>query len=155
MSKEYENIKEITKNIRSDYQAFIFSYIFDIGYQSAKEITDEDIQKSEGNGIMTKDFCQYIMEKARELCNAVDSAVSLVQYCMVEDTFDIRNYADKLPRYKLEDMVKASLSPSSIMDVSCSLYSKESVENVCDRYNCDAEDLELLGFKIPDSYWED
>ena len=57
-------------------------------------------------------------------------------------------------REQLEGMVKASLSPMSIMDVEYNLDTVSGVKRICEKYNCEAEDLELLGYKIPDEYWE-
>lgn len=148
----YEKLLELKKSTRYDYFALACGYFFDIGYNAAKEITDEEIKNVEGNGIMTKDFCEWMMETARTIANTIDSAVELVQFCMAEDIYDIRNYANKLPRYKLEEMIKYRLNSEEIpIDVS----PIKKIEFLCNVYDCDEEDLELLGIDIPDEYWEE
>ena len=39
----------------------VVSYIMDKGMSNVKEITDEQIEKLEGNGLMTQDFVQSLV----------------------------------------------------------------------------------------------
>lgn len=47
----------------------VFSYIMDKGIKFIKQITDEQISKIEGNGLMTADFVQSLVRCARRICN--------------------------------------------------------------------------------------
>lgn len=47
----------------------VVSYIMDKGMSNVKEITDEQIEKLEGNGLMTQDFVQSLVRCARRICN--------------------------------------------------------------------------------------
>lgn len=44
-------------------------YIMDKGIENAKEITDEQISKLEGDGFMTQNFVQSLVRCARRICN--------------------------------------------------------------------------------------
>ena len=47
----------------------VISYIMDKGIENVKEITDEQISKLKGNGLMTQDFVQSLVRCARRICN--------------------------------------------------------------------------------------
>ena len=47
----------------------VISYIMDKGMSNVKVITDEQIEKLEGNGLMTQDFVQSLVRCARRICN--------------------------------------------------------------------------------------
>ena len=47
----------------------VISYIMDKGMSNVKEVTDEQIEKLEGNGLMTQDFVQSLVRCARRICN--------------------------------------------------------------------------------------
>lgn len=47
----------------------VISYIMDKGMSNVKKITDEQIKKLEGNGLMTQDFVQSLVRCARRICN--------------------------------------------------------------------------------------
>ena len=46
----------------------VISYIMDKGIENVKEITDEEIKKIEGNGLMTAEFLQSLVRCARQIC---------------------------------------------------------------------------------------
>ena len=47
----------------------VISYIMDEGMGNVKEITDDQIEELEGNGLMTQDFVQSLVRCARRICN--------------------------------------------------------------------------------------
>lgn len=47
----------------------VFAYLMDKGIENIKEITDEQIEKMEGNGLMTQRFVQSLVRCARLICN--------------------------------------------------------------------------------------
>lgn len=46
----------------------VISYIMDEGIENVKEITDEQIEKLEGNGLMTQNVVQSLVRCARRIC---------------------------------------------------------------------------------------
>jgi len=143
MKTAYEKLLEMKNNERNDYFVMILSYFFDIGYDQASKITDKDIENAESNGLMAKEFAQKLMTSARQIANITESAIDVVQFCMVEDIFDTESYANKLPRYKLEDMLKYRISCESKnpSDTNAADYFE-------DKYGCDINDFEMLGYAI-------
>ena len=47
----------------------VISYIMDNGIEFIKQITDGDIEKIKGNGLMTDNFLQSLVRCARRICN--------------------------------------------------------------------------------------
>ena len=138
MNKSYEKLMEIKNSCRFDYFVMAVSHYLDIGHRNALRITESEIKSVEGNDMMSKDFCEWLMETAKKIADSVDSAVEVVQFCMVEDIFDTRYYAGKLSRGELEKMVQYQLNYE--ID-GCT-----NLEDVAGRWDCDVEDLELLGY---------
>lgn len=65
------------------------SYLIDKGSRFTSQITDEDIESLEGNGLMTKEFEQNLVRTARKLAQAIkQNPVALIQFCDVEEIFD-------------------------------------------------------------------
>lgn len=151
----YEKLKNIKNNTNNAILVTALTYLLDIGCREAKEITDDVIEKAEGNGLMTKEFVQELMKTAREIAQAIENPSDVYVFCQAEEIFDVLYTTNKLPRYRLEEMIKASLSPISIMDVEYNLDTVGGIKRVCEKYDCDAEDLELLGYTIPDDYWKE
>lgn len=46
----------------------VISYIMDEGIENVKKITDEQIEKLEGNGLMTQNVVQSLVRCARRIC---------------------------------------------------------------------------------------
>ena len=140
----YENLLQLKNKTQDDVFVLACSHFFDIGYQNAKEIRDEDIKNVQGSA---RELIREIMSITRKIAHETESGVELVQFCMAEDIFDVRNYANKISRYKLEDMLKSRLSFENVYQTA------DSVSYICSRYGCDVDDMELLGIEIPDEYY--
>lgn len=149
-NQTYNNLLKIKSSCRIDYFCMVCSYFFDIGYQGAKSISDKDIENVQANGMFSKDFNEWLMKTAKEIADTISSAIELVQFCMAEDIFDIRLFANKLPRNSLEDMVKTRISWEDQIRTDNADY----IRYLVSRYDCDAEDLELLNITVPDEYYE-
>ncbi len=141
----YEKLLKIKQKCRVDFFAMALAYFFDIGYSQAKALTNEEISNTQGNGFMTKDFCENLMRTAREIAETAENAIDVVMFCMAEDIFDIEMFADKAPRYKMEEMIKNRISceKSSPSD-------PDAVEYFEEKYGCDIEQFSLLGYEIPE-----
>lgn len=61
--------KIIDKEFDSRMGNMVFTYLMDNGIENIKEITDEQIEKIEGNGLMTQQFIQSLVRCARRICN--------------------------------------------------------------------------------------
>lgn len=142
----YKKLLEIKKTHPSTW-IFACTYFFDIGYAQAKELTVEDVESAKGNGFMTKEFEQELIQTTREIAGAVESGIDLVQFCAINDTYDTRTFANKLPRYRLEEMLENQVSVHSMS-------SRKEIESQCDKLGCEIEDLEMLGVSLPDGWWE-
>lgn len=65
------------------------SYLMDIGFQTAKQLTDEQIASVKGNAMMTDEFTQGIMTTAREIAKVCNGdPVKLIMYCQLKELFD-------------------------------------------------------------------
>lgn len=69
------------------------AYLVDKGFTFVSQITDEDIEGLEGNGLMTKEFVQELVQMARDIVTASDNnAVEIIQFCAAEGIFDTEYY---------------------------------------------------------------
>lgn len=82
----YTELKKIYRETRVDYFNMAICHLMNIGFLNAEKITDEEIASVEGNGLMTKEFCEWIMKTAREIAK-VSNLVELIQLCMAEDIY--------------------------------------------------------------------
>lgn len=57
----------------------VISYIMDEGIENVKEITDDQIEELEGNGLMTQDFVQSLVRCARRICNECE-LIELIEF---------------------------------------------------------------------------
>lgn len=137
----YTELKKIYDKTRIDFFVLALSYIGDKGIVNVKEITDEQIKNLDGNGLMTQDFVQDLVSKAREICRVVDNPAELFQFCQAEDVYDVTFYAKKMNKTIMERAL-------------CNAINKEMYENpemnyddVCDSFDMSLEDLEMLGYE--------
>lgn len=157
MSKEYELINDLFKKNEGVAFNMVVAILMDNGYEKIKNLTDEDIVNiinSLAPELFDEDFYRNILDVARTIAKET-SPYDLIKYAMVNTFLRLDDYKNVVPREKLENMVKASLSPISIMDVEYNLDTVDGIKKVCEKYDCDAEDLELLGYTIPDDYWKE
>lgn len=57
----------------------VISYIMDEGIENVKEITDDQIEELEGNGLMTQDFVQSLVRCARRIYNECE-LIELIEF---------------------------------------------------------------------------
>lgn len=153
MSKEYEVLEKLYRAYEGVMWNLACEWLLENGFSNVKEWDDEFINNQEVPKLIEPSFYREILRLARQIATDSD-CVDFMKFCMIEPFFQIRDLG-KLNREQLEGMVKASLSPMSIMDVEYNLDTKPGVERVCKKYQCEAEDLELLGYTIPDDYWKE
>jgi len=102
----YSELKKFYDKTRLDYFMMAITHLMDIGWRNAKKITDEEIEKCEGNGLMTKGFVQWVQRTARDITQIADGPAELIQFCEAQDVFDIQNYAETVNRSTLEQVVQ-------------------------------------------------
>lgn len=91
----YNKVYEVYRKNPSTFPMAV-AYLIDKGYEFTKQITDEDIVKLEGNGLMTKEFVQELVRTAREITKATDNnTVEIIQFCAAEEIFDTEYYTGK------------------------------------------------------------
>ena len=97
----YEKINKVKREQRMEVFAMSVTYLLDKGYDFCKNLTDKGISEVEGNGFMTEEFCQNIVRTARDIANAEDSPIEIVQFCSLDDTFELTRYNERWARYDL------------------------------------------------------
>lgn len=86
-----DKIKEIYKSTRLDLFCMAASHLLDIGWRTAQQITDEDLEEIEGNGLMTADYVRALCRTARDISKAC-TPVKFIQFCQLEQLYDISEY---------------------------------------------------------------
>ena len=70
----------------------IISYILDKGQETISQIEDEDIERLEENGLMTKDFVQQLVRTAREVVLNCDQSdiirLAKAEWCCMGEVYD-------------------------------------------------------------------
>jgi len=84
----YKEIKTIYDRSRLDFFVMAVGHLLDIGFNNAKEITDEQIATIKDQEWATAGFLQELVTTSREIANACKSPVELIQFCMAENVFD-------------------------------------------------------------------
>ena len=90
----YEKIKEIYDNTRLDIFVMSTTHLMDIGWDTAISITDKDLEKVKGNGLMTAEFCRELCRIARDIAKACNP-VEFIQFCQVEKLFDTKGFKSR------------------------------------------------------------
>ena len=80
-------LMEIYNNTRLDFFIMAVNHLFDIGLRMSRKITDEDIENQQGNGLMTKEFCQELLKTTRDIANAIDGPYELLSFMSQEDIY--------------------------------------------------------------------
>ena len=136
----YVDIKKIYDKERLDVFSMAITHLMIIGWNTAQKITDKQIKEVEGNGIMTQDFCQYLVTLAREISQSCEPS-ELVQLCQAEGVFDVTYSAGKVNRDRLEKALCNAINEQLE-------YGKTNLKEISDVYDLDLEELEMLGYEI-------
>ena len=106
MSEKMQKLEEIFKNTRLDWFVMAISHLMMLGWNTAKEITDEQIEAAEGNGLMSKEFVVWINKTAREIAKSCDPS-QLVIFCMHHEIYATDTYYDDARQKKIEHAIDA------------------------------------------------
>lgn len=108
--------KIIDEEFDSRVGNMVFTYLMDKGIENIKEITDEQIEKMEGDGLMTQQFVQSLVRCARRICNECEwieiiEFIRLHLWCtptvhdvyLYKEDFTKETFAELLDDLDLED----------------------------------------------------
>ena len=127
----YAEVKKIYNEYRLDYFVMAISYLMDIGFRNAKEITNKDIEEAEGNGLMTKEFVGVLMKLTRDIANACEPS-ELIQLCQVVEPFAVpEDLTKERMRRILSNFIEADVRSLKLMVADGTF---------------EPEDLEALGY---------
>lgn len=113
----------IKKEMGSEYEMMVVTYIIDKGYSYCQSITDEDIATLEGNSMMTQDFVQSLVRCARDLTNEFE-LIDIMQYIRCE-------------LWMMPEIKEIMLYESEV--------GEESFEDICDELNVEYEAAKEVG----------
>lgn len=108
----------------------VFAYLMDNGIENIKEITDEQIEKMEGNGLMTQQFVQSLVRCAKRICNECEwieiiKFIRLHLWCtpkvhdvyLYKEDFTEKTFAELLDHLDLEeDEVGSEIKLFAVVD---------------------------------------
>ena len=139
----YKDLKKLYDGTRKDFFVMAIGYLLDKGYDFTSQITEDDITELEGNGLMTKEFCQDLVRTAVDIAKASDGVHEIVQFCQAEDIFEVQFYANKVPRDRLETLLH-----NAIGGMVCNDYDGESLADLADYIGATEDEMEMLGMPI-------
>ncbi len=143
MSKQYENLEKLYRKHHPAQFNMAIMQLMEIGFKNAENITDKEISKAKGNAMMTDEFWRDTLTLMRDLATSC-SPVELMQFIEVEEPFEIRYFAEKVERHKLESAVVYAMQGKYYND-------DQDFNEVCAELGLDLDDAELLGFEVD---WE-
>lgn len=122
--------KIIDEEFDSRVGNMVFTYLMDKGIENIKEITDEQIEKMEGNGLMTQQFVQSLVRCARRICNECEwieiiEFIRLHLWCtptvhdvyLYKEDFTKETFAELLDNFDLEeDEVGSEIKLFAVVD---------------------------------------
>jgi len=142
----YSKLNTIYEKNRLDMFVMAMSYIVDKGYETVKEITDEDIDSFKGNALMTEDFCKALVRLAREICQATENGIELYQFATANDLFEVEYFTngEKYSVGKLEEIARLLLE-FVFYDEDTNFNSvEEAKEFIADYLMVEVEDIDKL-----------
>ena len=98
----------IDKEFDSRMELSVFAYILSNGIDNLKTITEDDILKVDGNGLMTKEFCQALVRCAVEICKQCEY-IEIIKY--------IRLYLHCVPAVRELDLYRDDFSENTFSEI--------------------------------------
>ena len=113
------------------------SYLISVGYNYAKQISDELIDNAKGSELITEEYHKHLLKLTREIANA-STPGELIQLCQAEDLYEIRFSANKLGRDRLEELLNKAI-----------LYLLNdrglAIEDIASELGADSEEMFMIG----------
>jgi hypothetical protein len=143
MSEVYNKLEKLYRKYHPAQFNMAIAQLLEIGFRNAAEITDKEINEAKGNALMTDEFWRDTLTLVRDLATSC-SPVELMQFIEVEEPFEIRYFAEKVERHKLENAVVYAMQGRYYND-------NQDLNEVCAELGLDLDDAELFGFEVD---WE-
>lgn len=105
-SEDMKKLEELYRKTRLDYFVMAISHLMHIGWGTAEEITDEQIENCEGNGFMTKEFVMELNRTAREIARSCEPS-GLICFCEYKGIFDTGSYFEDAREKTVEKAIEA------------------------------------------------
>lgn len=102
----------IRKEFDSRMEMAVVTHIIGEGWDNLEKLTEEDITKVEGNGLMTKEFCQCLVRAAVRICKECDTFDDflpfIVNYLYVDKAKmkEVEIYKDEVRRDEWENLIE-------------------------------------------------
>lgn len=143
MNEVYKKLEKLYCKYHPAQFNMAIAQLLDIGFRDAAEITDKEINEAKGNAMMTDEFWRDTLMLMRNLATSC-SPVELMQFIETEEPFEVRYFAEKVERHKLESAVVYAMQGKYYND-------DQDLNEVCAELGLDLDDAELLGFEVD---WE-
>lgn len=141
----YNKIKKLYNKYHLAQFNMAVAQLMEIGFRSASGLTDEEISQAKGNAFMTDEFWQETLKLVREIAQNY-SAAELIQFCEVEEPFDIRWFSEHPTRGDIEKYM------NNAIDAMRSNGGTESeIIEYCD---IDEDDAEFFGLEYDEEVAE-
>ena len=145
----YIKLKELYRKIGDVGFNLAVSVLMENGFNTFKECTEDDILQSEVPNLFDENFYREVLRAAKEM-SEITIPLDLIIFCMTDSRIDSKNFSGKLSYIDLDKMVRHRLEYEDY-----GFNRNSEIDYLCQRYGCDAEDFEMLGYKIPESYFEE
>lgn len=137
MRNENKVAKIINEEFDSRMDLAVLQYLCEqVGIDRAKEITDDEIEAIEGNGLMTKAFCQSMVRCARRIARECSFINDIVPYMVKNFEHLTGHITQKRTAEILRDYIDNDLAGAEPG------YVRETLTGVC---VCDDDELKDLG----------
>ena len=140
----YNKIKKLYNKYHPAQFNMAVAQLMEIGFRSASGLTDEEISQAKGNAFMTDEFWPEILKLVRDIAQNY-SATELIQFCEVEEPFDIRWFSEHPTRSDLEQYVESAINSLS--------YRGASNEAIIDELSIE-DDAEFFGLEYDEEVAE-
>ena len=107
-----EKVREIIyKEFDSRMGMAVVTYILDAGFERLKEMTEEDVLKFKGNGLMTDRFVQALVRCAVKICKECHQMDDFLPY-VVNHLYvpnakmnDVEIYQDQMSKWRWQELM--------------------------------------------------
>lgn len=158
MYEQFDKLSKLLKENAGVKWNLACEWLLHNGFATVSKWTDEFIKTTETPELIDPDFYVEILKLARTIATEFKPS-EFMQFCMTVPFYSIDNFSGKLNRDELEDMVKASVQADlngyvgdySVMHMR-DLKNVNDIQYFCERYDCDADAFETLGFEVTEEY---
>lgn len=142
----YSKLNEIYSKTRVDVFVMALGYLIEKGMDNVAMITDEKISDIEDNGFMTKEFSQMLVKLARDIANATDSSIEIIQFADAKGLLEVSYYTngEVIERDSLQKISRRMLEYVLYDEVDLPNSQEEAKEIIADMLEIDTDDIDKL-----------